>query len=128
MSMIQIMDENILIWIENNIRMDELNPIIKVFTSLGNMGLIWIIVAIMLLCNKSTRKIGVYTTFAIFFKRYSYKPYFKVNCSKTTTLCNNEQFYSFVVFVRPKLFSVRTYKHSFCGRNCLAKTYSCKIT
>ncbi len=67
MSIVQIIDENILIWIENNIRIDVLNPIIKAFTSLGNMGLIWIIVAIILLCNKSTRKIGVYTTLAIFF-------------------------------------------------------------
>ena len=52
------LDGNILLWIQENIRNDFLDPIMKFITSLGNGGLVWIVIAILLLVFKSTRKVG----------------------------------------------------------------------
>lgn len=53
------LDGNILLWIQENIRNDFLTPIVWFITSLGNGGMIWIAIAIILLCFKKTRKVGV---------------------------------------------------------------------
>lgn len=55
---IQNIDENILLWIQNNLRFDWLTPIVKVITEIGNLGLIWLITSILLICFKKTRKVG----------------------------------------------------------------------
>lgn len=51
-------DANILLWIQDNIRCDWLTPIMKFITEFGNLGLIWLIASIMLICFKKTRKVG----------------------------------------------------------------------
>ena len=52
-------EQNILLWLQNNMRNDILNHIMKLITSLGNGGIIWIIVALVLLIPKKTRKTGI---------------------------------------------------------------------
>ena len=49
-------DGNILLWIQDNIRNDILTPIVKFITSLGNAGMIWIAITLILLIFKKTRK------------------------------------------------------------------------
>ncbi len=51
-------DGNILLWIQDNIRNDTLTPIVKFITSLGNAGIIWIAITLILLIFKKTRKLG----------------------------------------------------------------------
>ena len=50
-------DGNILLWIQDNIRNDILTPIVKFITSLGNAGMIWIAITLILLIFKKTKKI-----------------------------------------------------------------------
>lgn len=49
----------ILLWIQEYIRCDFLDPIMIFFTKLGDGGTIWIIAALLMLCFKKTRKEGV---------------------------------------------------------------------
>ncbi len=53
------MDGQILIWIQEHLRAGWLNPIMRTITSLGNAGLFWILLALVLLSFKKTRKIGL---------------------------------------------------------------------
>ena len=46
------MDGQILIWIQEHLRAGWLNPIMRVITSLGNAGLFWILLALVLLSCK----------------------------------------------------------------------------
>lgn len=50
---------NILMWIQNNLRSDILDNIMKFVTTLGDAGIIWITLGIILLINSKTRKIGL---------------------------------------------------------------------
>lgn len=52
-------DASILLWIQNNVRKDFLSPIVIFITHLGDKGLFWIIVALLLLCFQKTRRTGV---------------------------------------------------------------------
>lgn len=61
------MEQNILLWIQNNLRNDFLNPIMIFITSLGNGGAIWIAISITLLFFRKTRKIGVMVMCALIF-------------------------------------------------------------
>ena len=56
---LQEIDSSILIWIQEYLRVDGITPIIKLITTLGNGGMIWIVSAIVLLFFKSTRKLGI---------------------------------------------------------------------
>ena len=53
---LMIAEQNILLWIQNNMRNDILNHIMIFITSLGNGGAIWVIMAMGLLIPKKTRK------------------------------------------------------------------------
>jgi undecaprenyl-diphosphatase len=53
------MEEMILLFIQNHIRCALLNPIIIFITHLGDSGLIWILICILLLIFKKTRTIGL---------------------------------------------------------------------
>lgn len=53
------LDGNILLWIQEYIRNDVLTPIMRFITTLGDAGAIWIVLALVLLCFKKTRKIGL---------------------------------------------------------------------
>ena len=43
---IQGMDEAVLLWIQEVVRQPWLDPVVKVFTSLGNAGVVWIVLSI----------------------------------------------------------------------------------
>ena len=53
------LDENILLWIQNNLRNDVLDIIMKSITGLGDSGMLWIILTVLLLLFKKTRYTGV---------------------------------------------------------------------
>lgn len=59
------LDGAILLWIQENLRTPVLNAILSVITHLGDSGIIWIILAVILLCFKKTRKVGVCTSLAL---------------------------------------------------------------
>lgn len=52
------LDGKILLWIQEYIRNDFLTPVFKFITSLGDEGLIWIAIAVLLLCTKQYRRAG----------------------------------------------------------------------
>ena len=52
-------DASILLWIQENLRADFWTPFWKAVTALGNGGWFWVVLAISLLCFKSTRKAGL---------------------------------------------------------------------
>lgn len=52
------MDGNILIWIQEHIRQEWLNPIVEFITNLGDNGLIWIVLLVMMLFFKKYRNTG----------------------------------------------------------------------
>ena len=52
------LDGNILLWIQDNLRADWLSPVMIRITKLGNIGFIWILLCLILLCFKKTRWAG----------------------------------------------------------------------
>lgn len=61
------MEADILLWIQNNIRNDVLTPIFKFITTLGNAGIIWIVLSVGLLIPKKIRRVGVLTLVSLLF-------------------------------------------------------------
>lgn len=59
------LEGNILLWIQENLRTDWLNPILIAITSLGNAGLFWIVLTIALLILKRTRRVGILCVMAL---------------------------------------------------------------
>ncbi len=53
------LDTNILFFVQDNLRNNVLNDIVVWFTSLGNAGLMWILVIAALIAYKGTRKEGL---------------------------------------------------------------------
>lgn len=53
----QQMDGGLLLAIQG-MRLEALNPLVKGFTALGNAGLLWLLLSVLLLCRKSTRRAG----------------------------------------------------------------------
>ena len=53
------MEAEILLWIQNNIRFSGFNPVMEAITHLGDFGLFWILMMVVLLLSQKTRKIGV---------------------------------------------------------------------
>ena len=53
------LDFNILFWIQDFIRNDVLDVIIPIYTSLGEDGIIWIVLGLVLLIPKKYRKTGI---------------------------------------------------------------------
>lgn len=64
---IQMIDESILLWIQNNLRIEFLSPIVKLFTFLGNAGMIWIVLSLLMIFWKPTRRAGLLGGLALFF-------------------------------------------------------------
>lgn len=52
------MDGKILLFIQEYVRIAWLTPVMKFITSLGDRGMIWIVLAAILLCTKQYRKTG----------------------------------------------------------------------
>ena len=61
------MEADILLWIQNNIRNEVLTPIFKFITTLGNAGVIWIVLSVGLLIPKKTRRVGVLALVSLLF-------------------------------------------------------------
>lgn len=55
----------ILLWIQENVRNDILTPIVTFITHLGDAGMIWIVLAILLLIFKKTRRTGAVMTISM---------------------------------------------------------------
>ncbi len=60
-------DSQILIYIQENIRCGWLTPIMKFITTLGNAGMFWIVLSVVLLLFKKTRPIGLTCALALLF-------------------------------------------------------------
>lgn len=59
------LDSNILLFIQDNIRNPILTPIFLVITTLGNGGMIWILLTLLMLCIPKTRKVGYMAALAM---------------------------------------------------------------
>ena len=59
LELIQKLDKKILLWIQMNLRCNLLTSIMKGITFLGDAGWFWIVIAMISVCFKKTRKIGV---------------------------------------------------------------------
>lgn len=55
---IQQFDEQALVWIAQNIRCAVLNPFMELYTQLGNTGMLFIVLGVLMLFFKPTRKAG----------------------------------------------------------------------
>lgn len=53
------LDADILLWIQNNLRSELLNPLMRLVTQLGDIGLIWILIGLGLMTRKSYRLVGL---------------------------------------------------------------------
>ena len=67
LELIQQFDEGALWWIAQHLRMSWLDPLVKFYTSLGNGGLCFIAVALLLLVFHQTRKAGATALTALAF-------------------------------------------------------------
>ena len=55
---VQRLDEAILLWIQS-LRLPWLNPVMRFFSYIGDAGICWIVLCIILILFKKTRKAGV---------------------------------------------------------------------
>ncbi len=51
-------DESVLLWIQDNLRNDVLTPIFKFITKLGDGGMFWIVLSLLLIILPKYRKVG----------------------------------------------------------------------
>ena len=58
-------DGNVLLWIQQNLRNEVLTPFMKVVTKLGDHGIFWVILTLILLLIPRTRKAGLCSLFAL---------------------------------------------------------------
>lgn len=59
------MEENILLWLQNNMRSEFLDKIMVFITNLGNKGILWIILSLLFLIIPKMRKIGIMTSVSL---------------------------------------------------------------
>ena len=55
---IQQLDEQVLVWIAQNVRNGVLDPLLKLYTQLGNTGMLFIVLGLAMLFFKPTRRAG----------------------------------------------------------------------
>lgn len=65
LSFLQWLDGNILLWIQENLRTPSLTPIVTFITRLGNGGFIWIVLTLLLLIPKKTRRTALSMAMAL---------------------------------------------------------------
>ena len=58
-------DGQFLLFLQDNVRNDVLTPIMTVITRLGDKGIFWILTAVILLCFKKTRPLGIMAGMAL---------------------------------------------------------------
>ena len=61
------LDGQILLWIQDTIRFEPLNTIMRIITSLGNAGIVWIALTLVLLGVRRTRRTGAACALALIF-------------------------------------------------------------
>lgn len=59
------LEAQILFWIQENLRISMLNPILKIITTLGNGGAFWIVIALLLMAFRKTRRAGICCALAL---------------------------------------------------------------
>ena len=59
MQIITAFDESILLFLQDNVRFGFLNALMRGVTSLGNVGIVWIVVSVLFLCFRRYRKCGI---------------------------------------------------------------------
>lgn len=59
MEALQLLDQNILLFIQEHIRLGWLNPIMVVITHLGEAGIMWIVLGLVMMFFKKTRRGGL---------------------------------------------------------------------
>ncbi len=52
-------------WIQANLVWDWLAPVMRFFSSIGELGAVWVLLGVLLLLRKSTRRLGVYCLLSI---------------------------------------------------------------
>ncbi|MEG1537267.1 MAG: phosphatase PAP2 family protein [Clostridiales bacterium] len=52
-------------WLQIYVVTDWLNPFMKFFTMIGEFGAVWVVLGLLLLCRKSTRRQGIYCLLAV---------------------------------------------------------------
>lgn len=77
------LDGNILLWIQEYLRFDWLNPIIIFITHLGEEGIIWILLTIALLIPKKTRKVGIISAVALILMLFINNKFLKIIVART---------------------------------------------
>lgn len=60
-------DANLLLWIQENLRHEMLTPFWRGITTLGNAGIVWIILSVALIIPKKTRRLGITCGLALLF-------------------------------------------------------------
>ncbi len=56
---IQRLDEQALVWIAEHLRCALLDPFMTIYTQLGNTGMLFIALGLVMLCFKQTRRVGI---------------------------------------------------------------------
>ncbi len=65
MNALALFERDILLWIQENLRCAALTPVMKLLSTLGNAGIFWIVLTVLLLLFCKTRRTGVYCAAAI---------------------------------------------------------------
>lgn len=56
-----------LLWVQAAVRQPWLDPVVAFFTQLGNAGLVWVVLSLVLLCFPRTRRAGFWALVALLF-------------------------------------------------------------
>ena len=62
---LQMIDGGILLWIQEFLRNGILNLVVPAYTHLGDTGMLWIVLTILLLIPKKTRRAGMASAVAL---------------------------------------------------------------
>lgn len=103
MEFLLTLDGNILLWIQEYLRNDLLTPIFKFITSLGNGGMIWIALTVLLVLYPKTRKIGFMCAFALIFSHIANNTVLKNLIARTRPFEHIEKL--IVLIDKPSSFS-----------------------
>ena len=61
------LDGAVLLWIQEFVRCELLTPLLSLYTQLGNAGIVWIVLSVVMLCFRKTRKAGALSLVAMLF-------------------------------------------------------------
>lgn len=65
MDLLLQLDGNILLWIQEFLRQPWLTPLVALYTKLGDGGMLWIALSLLLLCFPRTRRAGIVSLLAM---------------------------------------------------------------